>query len=252
MITINNESKTLKEWCIFYNFKESTIWNRIRRGIVEQDLFKKPFGRPFDSTKKFGKLSIIECIGNDENNEKLYKCKCDCGNEVIAKYKLLRFNHTKSCGCIFKNMLILRNKTHGLKYTREYGIWCNIKKRCYNKKSKAYYNYGGRGIKMCDRWLDKFENFFEDMGNCIINNGSIERIANNLGYFKENCRWATMLEQNNNKRNNIKLTYNSKTMTILEWSKLLGISKGLIAGRYHRGWSIDRILNTPKLVNQWQ
>lgn len=128
--------------------------------------------------------------------------------------------------------------------TKIFRIWAEMKSRCLNKNRKDYKNYGNRGIKICDEWM-KFENFYEDMGN-YPKGKSIDRIDNNKGYCKKNCKWSTRIEQNNNKRTNHLLTYQGKTMNITQWSKYLNISRGVLNARIFRyNWSIEKVLSTP-------
>ncbi len=115
------------------------------------------------------------------------------------------------------------SKTHGLTETIEYSIWSNIKSRCYNPKSTYYKDYGGRGIKMCDGWLNSFELFLSDMGNRPSKDYSLDRIDNNKGYSKDNCKWSTWEEQCSNRRSNVMITYNGETKTMKQWCDVLGI-----------------------------
>lgn len=144
--------------------------------------------------QKFNELTIVEVVGPR------YICLCDCGNITIVLGTNIRSNNTKSCGCRRKRVAstIGKNKTHGMSYTRTYRSWIKMKERCLNPNHDHYHRYGGRGIKICDRWLLSFENFLEDMGD-RPEDRSLDRIDNNNGYEKNNCRWATRIEQNINR-----------------------------------------------------
>lgn len=119
-----------------------------------------------------------------------------------------------------------------------------MKSRCFRKNNKKFKEYGGRGIKVCERWL-KFDNFYEDMGEAPVNM-SIDRIDNNGNYEPGNCRWATAKQQNNNKRNTITITANGETKTVAEWCQKLNVSRSLICNRKNRGWTEDEIINIQK------
>ncbi|MCK5601423.1 hypothetical protein KAR91_06135 [Candidatus Pacearchaeota archaeon] len=127
--------------------------------------------------------------------------------------------------------------------TPTYISWVAMLQRCNNPKGPAYHNYGGRGIKVCDRWL-KFENFLCDMGE-RPEGMSIEREDNDKGYELGNCKWATVKEQSRNRRTNRRLTYNGETKTVVEWSETVGISAGIIGSRLYAGWTIERALTEP-------
>ena len=116
-------------------------------------------------------------------------------------------------------------KTHGKSYppSRVYWSWKSMKARCYNPNRTHYRHYGGRGIKVCDRWLESFENFYEDMGDCPPGL-SIDRIDNDGDYTPENCRWATSMEQTNNTSRNRRVTVDGETMTITQWARRLGVN----------------------------
>jgi hypothetical protein len=191
--------------------------------------------------ERYGKLVITKevksktYIARDGKRHLLrrFLCKCDCGNEKIAFLKYLRNRSTTTCGCWEK---------HGMTDSRVYHIWSSAIQRCSNPKNKRYSRYGGRGIKVCKRWL-KFENFYKDMGD-KPDGKSLERINNNKGYSPSNCRWATIKEQQNNMHSNRNITYKGITKTLSQWAEFKGINKSTLAKRISRGWSIKRALKT--------
>lgn len=138
-----------------------------------------------------------------------------------------------------------QNERHGMADKLIYSTWRNIKTRCYNKNTHNYKNYGGRGIVMCDRWLNSFSNFYEDMGDKPSSKYSIDRIDNDKGYSKENCRWASSKDQARNRSNNLILKYNGESMAAFDWCKRLGIRNQTLWIRLNRlGWSLERALTT--------
>ena len=137
---------------------------------------------------------------------------------------------------------------HGLSHTTEYDVWCHIKARCYYTKDKYYKNYGGRGIVICDRWLDKEDgmiNFVKDMGKRPSSKHSIDRLDNNGNYTPENCRWATAEEQANNRTSNTVVNYKGEDISLAEVSRKYNFPYKLLDRRYNKGWSIEKILSTP-------
>lgn len=152
--------------------------------------------------QKFERWTVIKPTKN--KNGIMWKCVCECGNIGIVQGGSLRNRRSKSCGClkndIVRQITIQRNTTHNLSETKAHSIWKNMKNRCLNKNYNRFKNYGGRGIKVCDRWKNSFANFFQDTGECP-QNYSIERINVNGNYCPENCKWILFSEQAKNKRN---------------------------------------------------
>jgi len=144
-----------------------------------------------------------------------------------------------------------RLKTHGMIKTSEYSSWDNMKSRCFNPNYKRYSNWGGRGITVCDRWKNSFENFFTDMGLKPTLKHSIDRIDNDGDYCPENCRWATKAEQNNNQRTNRLITIGCVTLNVTQWAIEMGFKRMIIQNRLNRGWSEkDAVLTSVRQYNR--
>lgn len=195
--------------------------------------------------QRFSRLVVLERAGRAPSGHATWKCKCDCGNEVVVWGLSLKSGNTRSCGCIHKEQLSERSRTHGLKPGNDstYNSWACMKSRCNNPNHPDYHYYGGRGITHDPRWAD-FKNFFEDMGPKPDDSLTIERIDNDGNYCKENCKWGTRKEQARNKSNNRIFTCSGRTMTLAEWAEELGVSHNTIYGRLERGWSLEKTLTT--------
>jgi hypothetical protein len=198
-----------------------------------------------ETGNKYGRLKVIERAPH-YSKDAYWKCKCECGNEIIARGSHLRKGYIQSCGCLRKSHLGEFTKTHGKTNTRLYHIWINIKYRCNSKTSQAYPMYGGRGIKLFKEWQNNFEAFEK----WAINNGytddlSIDRINVNGNYEPLNCRWATNVEQMNNRRCNRNIEYNGEIKTLSEWNKTLGKSEKFLASRLRYGYSMEEAMTIP-------
>lgn len=137
------------------------------------------------------------------------------------------------------------NETHGMSKTPEYRSWMGMKDRCYNEKNKKHHRYGGRGISVCERWRNSFEDFLNDMGPKPSKDASIDRIDNDKGYSPENCRWATQKEQQNNRGNNALLTCHGETLTISQWAMRSEVSEDTIFARKKLGWTDEDAISKP-------
>jgi len=202
----------------------------------------------YEIGQKIGSCIFLEDLGV-RDRATYGKFKCECGNEFIASISQVKILHTRSCGCLHKKELSERNTKHGLRYLREYTLWLNMKQRCTNTKYKNYHLWGGRGITMCNRWLNSFENFYEDMGSQPAKRMGIDRINNELGYSKDNCRWATPKQQNNNTRKNKYIHYNGRTQTLSQWCEELGLRYSMICKRFLRGNKTTEEIFTVKRFN---
>lgn len=172
--------------------------------------------------KKFNRLEVIERAENI-GKKVAWKCRCDCGNEIVATGSALKSGNTQSCGCLHKE----NHSKHGMYKTRIYKTWGNMNARCYCKNSLRFDSYGGRGITVCDEWKNSFEAFYDwAMANGYADDLTIDRIDVNGNYEPENCRWVSNLEQQNNRRNNVLIEYGCESHTIAEWERILGIKKG--------------------------
>lgn len=148
--------------------------------------------------RRFSRLTAIRVAGRDSTGRFEYLCRCDCGQEKTVRGSNLTSGHVKSCGCLLREAD--QGITHGLSHAPEYIVWLSMKRRCSNPKNESFKYYGGRGIKVCDRWLHSFENFLDDMGSRPSPEHSIDRINVDGDYEPSNCRWATLSEQARNKR----------------------------------------------------
>jgi len=172
------------------------------------------------------------------NSKRKLEMICHCGNLFQILQTNIRNRGSAGCRECSKKPAIDAKKKHGLSKHPLYKTYKAMLHRCNNEKDPQYYNYGGRGITVCDRWLESFENFLEDMGE-RPEGTTLDRINNNQGYQKDNCRWATQTEQCRNTRKNHLLTYKGETLSLEEWGEKYSIKPNTILTRIRRGWSVE-------------
>lgn len=168
---------------------------------------------------------------------------CSCGVKKDVRVDHLKSGKILSCGCARSLSVTTYKNRHGMTESTEYEIWCSMKKRCNNPNNAAYKNYGGRGIKVCERW-EVFENFLSDMGPRPAGM-SLDRIDNNKGYSPENCRWVERLTQSNNRRNVKTYTVCGVTGTMPELCRHFGMPTATVWARIKSNWDIDRAFTEP-------
>lgn len=193
--------------------------------------------------QKFNHLTVLKRAENTPDNRVQFLVQCDCNgpySQFIIRADSVISGHTKSCGCI-KNI----PKTHGLTNTIYFNTWNGMMDRCNNPNNKRYYDYGGRGITVCEEW-QSYPNFMHWAEETKIDpNTTLDRIDNNLGYSPDNCRWATNKEQMNNRRNNVYITYFGETHTLSEWCMILNLPYDLIENRLRLWGDFWRAISTP-------
>lgn len=202
-----------------------------------------------------GRLTVISFSHSEHSSYgRIYfwNCLCSCGNvKAIRRNCLSLKSGSMSCGCaiIEINKTGIRNKKHEDTGSKEYTAWNNIKSRCFRKTNKHYRNYGGRGITVCDRWLNSYSNFISDVGRAPSDKHSLDRINNNGNYEPGNVKWSTIKDQSNNKRTSKLISYNGETMTVSRWANKLSLNYKTLWDRINNGWTIDRAFTTTKNEN---
>lgn len=194
--------------------------------------------------EKYNRLTVISEY--KKGNRIIRQCICDCGNIANTTRHQLISGHTKSCGCLQKEIVRKNVYKHGYSNTRLQRIFSKMKRRCYNDHEPAYKYYGAKGIKICDEWLNNPELFY----NWAMNNGysdklTIDRINVYGNYAPDNCRWATIQEQALNRTDNLIYEYNGKRQTEKEWAEEYGLNRNTLHNRIKRGWDIEKALTYP-------
>lgn len=222
---------------------EKLLKNGSSRGCLLSYDHRTNLGQYKDLTGKvYGKLTVISFYKREGRNT-LWNCDCECGNTKIISTNSLNSGNCNSCGCIDKY------KTHGLSLSRLYRIYGGMKSRCFYKKHMHYDNYGGRGITICDEWLDS-EDGFINFYNWAVHNGykddlSIDRNNNDGNYEPSNCSWENTKKQRNNCRNSHIVTAFGQEKTIQQWCDEIDIKYTTLAERLRRGWATEKAISTP-------
>ena len=197
--------------------------------------------------QKFGRLTVIREAGRTKSGNALWSCTCDCGGEKIVSSDGLRSGRTQSCGCIKREQNVEMFTTHGERHSSIYKLWASIKNRCYNKNAHKYADYGERGIKVCEEWETDYIAFRDwCLSNGYIKGLTIERIDVNGDYSPSNCIFATQKIQQNNRRNNHRITYEGVTKTLSQWAEHLGMTYKMLEHRINRGWSVKDAFTIPR------
>lgn len=190
----------------------------------------------------FERLTVVEDMSVKGFKPK-WLCKCKCGKKVIVQSSNLKDGHTRSCGCLRKYS---PGYTSDLKKTRLYRVWDAMKGRCLNPNNRHYSYYGGRGITVCEDWIDSFQMFYDwSMERGYKESLTIERIDNDGNYEPQNCKWATMAEQSLNKTSNKLLIYKGVSKPLTLWCRTLDLNYDTVRERIRRGWSHEKALTTP-------
>lgn len=196
---------------------------------------------------KYNNLKVLSIYGLDKYKRPLFECLCECGNKKIISATRVKNGVTKSCGCLQKKTASKLLKVHGLTNTRLHGIWTAMINRCENPKNNRFYSYGAKGIKVCEKWRNDFQSFYEwAMSNGYSDDLSIDRIDNSKDYCPSNCKWSTTKEQANNKTTSRLIEYLGETKNAKQWADFFGVDyKYFHENLKKNNWDIEIVLNKP-------
>lgn len=194
--------------------KKAAVLAGIKRRYEKESLVGHMYGRLY-----------VESFHSSLKSQRRWNCRCLCGKWIVARTGALRYGHVKSCGCLQRESVRKKNMNWDFDFTKQstgmYTIWQGMIRRCTKPSCAGWKDYGGRGIKVCDRWAQSFENFYRDIGPRPAGM-SLDRIDNNGNYEPRNCRWATVDQQINNRRSNRFVSFLGLRLTIAQWSYLIG------------------------------
>ena len=197
--------------------------------------------------KKFGRLTVMSRAKNSKGGKARWLCRCECGNECIVHSSSLKSGNTKSCGCIRREVSHDKAVTHGMSKTPLFAVWWAMLSRCNNPNNHSYKNYGARGIKVCDEWLNPSKFFDWAAENGYSSGLTIERIDVNKGYGPDNCKWIPKDEQARNKTNNRMIEINCERKCLAQWCEEYNVDYFMVHQRICKlGWSPEKALTTPK------
>ena len=199
---------------------------------------------------RFGRYTVLHEAEPDKRGRTHWMCKCECGEVRRVRADALTRGTSLSCGCLAVERTIERSSTHGKTGTPEFVIWSGIMSRCHWKCAEngdKAPDYFGRGIRVCKRWASSFEAFYLDMGPRPSPKHSIDRIDVNGDYSPENCRWATDIQQANNRRDNNLISCFGETRPAREWDRIYGLHPDTVARRIRAGWETSAAITTPPM-----
>lgn len=197
--------------------------------------------------EKFGRLTVVsEAPRNQDDNRPMWNCLCECGGEKTVRQSSLEMGHTRSCGCMHSEA----NTRHGMARTKVYKAWRGMQDRCYNPNLDSYKNYGGRGIKVCDRWLNSFEYFYADMGDPPTLDHTVEREDVHGDYEPSNCVWDTWTAQARNRQNTVRVEYEGEELRLFEIYERMtlfheSVNFDVFSFRLRKGWDPEKAARQP-------
>ncbi len=210
------------------------------QSIPTDPRFKNLLGSP-----PFGRLTVTAFAGRAKQGF-FWLCTCACGKQTKVRTSALTSGAIVSCGCWRRERMRQTAIRHGKSRSKEYSVWFGMRMRCEDPRNRFYPEYGGRGIGVCERWLD-FVNFYADMGDCPSPRHTLDRFPDNNGNYEPgNCRWATAKEQQRNKRDNRLVEYRGETRCVTEWAEILGVSAGRLFDRLRRNWTCEEAIGNVK------
>lgn len=218
-----------------------------KRAVVPRKLgSKNHFDYSDFAGKTVNRLTAVKKVHGPNDHNIYWEFLCSCGKVTTTMASSVISGSIKSCGCLRADAMKALAK-HGMAKTKVYKTWAGMKSRCTNPNNARWADYGGRGIYLCDSWMD-FEPFYQDMGEPPSKYHSLDRINVNGNYCPENCRWATSKEQSLNMRTNLRITINGDEKTVHEWASIYSMTHTCLRTRLRRGWEIVRAVSTPMKI----